>query len=60
MPLDAPEITTWAGGVRCMRCLHENEQACLIVVREHDAALCVPWREAELVGLAPCVMTAWR
>ncbi|MCC8468476.1 hypothetical protein [Xanthomonas phaseoli] len=60
MPLDAPEITTWAGGVRCMRCLHENEQACLSAVRERGAALCVPQREAELVGMASCVMKAWR
>ncbi|HHZ24230.1 TPA: hypothetical protein HH295_20315 [Xanthomonas vasicola pv. zeae] len=58
MPLDAPDITTWAGGVRCMRCLHKNDQACLIAVREHGAAFYVPQREAELVGQAPRVTDA--
>ncbi|KUF27582.1 MULTISPECIES: hypothetical protein [Xanthomonas] len=59
MPLDTLEITTWAGK-QWMQSLHENEQACLIAVRENGAALCVPQREAELVGLAPWATKAWR
>ncbi|PPU30714.1 MULTISPECIES: hypothetical protein [Xanthomonas] len=59
MPLEAPEITTWAGEVRCMRELHNVGQACLIARREHDAAVCVPLREAELVGLLHGVTRAW-